>query len=115
MSTERDWTSLGRRARWAREMAGLSTGQIARLVMVPRAAVELYEADDLGQPVLRAHLTAHLPGYYGVSFRWLTTGKPDPSCEPAIDEMVGLLTRANVPEEKWGPILDLLRATGGSR
>lgn len=114
MSPARDWTTLGRRARWARENAGLSIGQIAALLSVSRAAIERYELDYLDRR-LTIHLTAHLPGYYGVSFRWLTTGEPDPACGPAIDEMVGLLTRANVPEEKWGPVLDLLRAAGGSR
>jgi hypothetical protein len=67
--------TLGERARWARETAGLSVAQAAWRVSVPVRCLQELEANLDEAGMMRIHLLAHLPGVYGVRPEWLSRGQ----------------------------------------
>lgn len=79
--------SLANRLRVAREMAGLSQGQVAGLLKLHRPAVSEIEA---GRRKVSAEELAQFAEAYGVAMQWLigkTTQTEDPMLELAAREL----------------------------
>ena len=68
----RDLPGLGARLRQAREAAGLTQEQVAKLLGVPRPAISEMESETRR---VSAGELKQLSGYYKVSMQWLT-GEP---------------------------------------
>jgi len=68
----RDLPGLGARLREAREAAGLTQEQVAKLLGVPRPAISEMESETRR---VSAGELKQLSGYYKVSMQWLT-GEP---------------------------------------
>lgn len=105
--------AIAGRLRAAREQAGLSQGQAAKLLGVQRPTVSEIEA---GRRRVPAEELARLAEIYGVSVSWLTTEQPevpDPAVELAAREL------AKLKKEDLDVVLQLLRtlrkAGGGSK
>lgn len=104
--------AIAGRLRAAREQAGLSQGQAAKLLGVQRPTVSEFEA---GRRRVSAEELARLAEIYGVSVSWLATDQPevpDPAVELAAREL------AKLKKEDLDVVLQLLRTlrkTGGSK
>jgi transcriptional regulator with XRE-family HTH domain len=103
--------AIAARLRAAREQAGLSQGQAAKLLGLQRPTVSEIEA---GRRRVSAEELAQLAEIYGVSVSWLATEQPevpDPAVELAARELVKL------KKEDLDTVLQLLRTlrkSGGS-
>jgi transcriptional regulator with XRE-family HTH domain len=96
--------AIAERLKAAREQAGLSQGQAARLLGLHRPAISEIEA---GRRRVSAEELARLAGVYDVSISWLTSGDsevPDPSVELAARDLDIVLQ-----------LLRSLRKAGGGR
>lgn len=82
--------ALGQRLRWAREQAGLSQGQIARMLGYHRPTISQIEA---GQRVVRPDELARFAELYDVKEAWIIKGdsvldeESDPRIELAAREL----------------------------
>lgn len=65
---------ISARLRQAREQAGLSQGQVAKMLGLHRPSVSEMEA---GRRKVSAEELAKLAGIYGVRVSWLTSAQPD--------------------------------------
>ena len=118
MSETRDPTTredarvaIANRLRTAREMAGLSQGQVARLLGIHRPTVTETEA---GRRKVSAEELAAFAHLYGVGVAWLageegTSAPEDPEIELAARELGKLK-----PEDRK-KVLDILSALRGRR
>lgn len=85
--------AIGERLRWAREQAGLTQAQIARLLKVHRPTISQVEA---GQRVVKPDEIAQLASLYGVQESWIIHGdagvssKHDARIEIAARELAKL-------------------------
>ena len=95
------------RMRVARENAGLSQGQVARLLGVHRPTISQIEA---GQRRVSADELPKLAKLYGVSVGWLTC-EEDPQPDPARDR-IQLAAREllNLREEDLDRVLVLIES-----
>ncbi|WP_349263960.1 helix-turn-helix transcriptional regulator [Longimicrobium sp.] len=102
---------IGARLRSAREMAGLSQGQVARLVDLHRPSVSEAEA---GRRRVPAEELARFAEIYGVSTSWLAGDDPD-ALRPD-DARVQLAARelGKLKPEDLDRVLHLLAALRGS-
>src|SRR5260221_9781503 len=82
--------TLAARLRLAREQAGLSQGQVARLLGLHRTSVTETEA---GRRRVTAEELAHLARIYGVSVAWLTDTEEIYKQSTAFELAVCLLLR----------------------
>jgi transcriptional regulator with XRE-family HTH domain len=95
--------AIAARLRAAREQAGLSQGQAAKLLGVQRPTLSEIEA---GRRRVTAEEIARLAGIYAVSVSWLATEQPevpDPAVELAAREL------AKLKKEDLDVVLQLLR------
>ena len=95
--------AIARRLRAAREQAGLSQGQVARLLDYQRPTISEIEA---GRRKVSAEELARFADLYKVSVSWLTLSKseiPEPNVELAAREL------AKLKKEDLDRILQLLR------
>ena len=95
--------AVAARLRAAREQAGLSQGQAAKLMQMLRPTVSEIEA---GRRRVAAEELAGFAKHYGVSISWLTNEKPDvpdPAVELAAREL------AKLKPEDFDNVLRLLR------
>jgi transcriptional regulator with XRE-family HTH domain len=95
--------AIAGRLRAAREQAGLSQGQAAKLLGLQRPTVSEIEA---GRRRVPAEELAKLAVIYGVSVAWLTVNEPevpDPAVELAAREL------AKLKKEDLDTVLQLLR------
>jgi transcriptional regulator with XRE-family HTH domain len=82
--------AIGQRLRWAREQAGLSQGQIAKMFGYHRPTISQIEA---GQRNIRPDEVARLAEIYGVKEAWIIKGdsvlddESDPRIELAAREL----------------------------
>lgn len=89
-SKETSPTAIGERLRWAREQAGLSQTQIARLMDYHRPTISQIEA---GVRVVRPDEIARFASLYGVQETWIIHGEqgiasvPDARIEIAAREL----------------------------
>lgn len=82
--------AIAARLRAAREQAGLSQGQVAKLLDVQRPTISEIEA---GRRKVSAEELARLSDIYHVSMSWITKDEPeiaDPSVELAAKELAKL-------------------------
>ena len=95
--------AVATRLRAAREQAGLSQGQVAKLMQMLRPTVSEIEA---GRRRVAAEELASFARFYGVSVSWLIDEKPDvpdPAVELAARELVKLKS------EDFDNVMKLLR------
>ena len=104
-------TMIGARLRSAREMAGLSQGQVARMMDLHRPSVSEAEAGRRGVP---AEELARFAEIYGVTTSWLTGEGPDTLS--ADDPRVELAARelGKLRNEDLDRVLQLLAALRAS-
>lgn len=103
---------LAERLRMAREQAGLSQGQVAVKLKVPRPSVSEIEA---GRRKVSAQELAALAELYDVSVSWLTMGEaeaPNPAVELAARELAKL---KKVDLDTVLKLLRTLRQSGGTK
>lgn len=95
--------AIARRLRAAREQAGLSQGQVARMLGFNRPTISELEA---GRRRVSGEELSTFSKTYGVSISWLTTEKPevaDPKVELAAREL------SKLKHEDLDTVLQLLR------
>lgn len=95
--------TIAKRLRAAREQAGLSQGQVAKMLSLHRPTISEIEAGRRKVSVEELHRFAEI---YGVSFSWLTKEEPevlDPKVELAAREL------AKLNKKDLDNILQLLR------
>ena len=109
-STERK-ALIGARLRTARKMAGLSQGQVARMMNLHRPSVSETEAGRRG---VSAEELARFSEIYGVTSAWLIGEVPDSL--PATDPRVQLAARelAKLHQDDLDRVLQLLSALRSS-
>jgi transcriptional regulator with XRE-family HTH domain len=97
-------STLHERLRLAREQAGLSQGQVARLMDIHRPTISEIEA---GRRRVTADELAKFSELYDVSIEWLSTA----STEDAADDRVRLAARelAKLKSQDLDKVLNLLR------
>lgn len=102
---------VGRRLRLAREQAGLSQGQVARILNVHRPTVSQIEA---GQRIVKPAEVAQLASLYKVKQAWIVSGETsgpadaDPRVELAAREL-SKLKRQDL--DKIMQLLSVLRSS----
>ncbi|MEK6287786.1 MAG: helix-turn-helix transcriptional regulator [Acidobacteriota bacterium] len=104
-------TSIAARLRAAREQAGLSQGQVAKLLDLHRPSISEIEA---GRRRVSAEELSRLAGIYNVSISWLTEEKSevaDPAVELAARELAKL---KGEDLDRVLRFLRTLRKSGGS-
>ena len=101
--SEKRATGFATRLRAARERAGLSQGQVAKLLGIQRPTVTEMEA---GRRKVGPDELARLAEFYNVSVSWLVNDKPE-----VADPMVELAARelAKLKKDDLGTVLDLLK------
>jgi transcriptional regulator with XRE-family HTH domain len=95
--------AIASRLRAAREQAGLSQGQVARLLGLQRPTISEIEA---GRRRVPAEELARLAGVYDVSISWLATDSSDVN-DPALELAAREL--AKLKKEDLDSVLTLLR------
>jgi transcriptional regulator with XRE-family HTH domain len=113
MSTPpREKTDIGARLRWAREQAGLSQGQVAKLLKVHRPTISQIES---GERLVKADEVTQFADLYDVQDDWILRGDEvfgklaDPRVELAARELRKLTS------EDLDTILRLVKALKTSR
>ncbi len=92
-SATTDPAAIGQRLRWAREQAGLSQGQVAKMVGYHRPTISQIEA---GQRIVRPDEISRFAQLYDVKEIWILNGDPavsssdDPRIELAARELAKL-------------------------
>lgn len=97
--------AIGERLRWAREQAGLTQSQIARMLKYHRPTISQIEA---GQRVVRPDEIARFASLYGVQETWIIHGDrgivaKEPRVEIAAREL------AKLRKEDLDTILKVIR------
>lgn len=95
--------AIGSRLRAAREQAGLSQGQVAKLLKVQRPTVSEIEA---GRRKVPAEELAQFAKIYDVSISWLTNAEAEVE-DPAVELAARELTK--LKKEDLDTVLQLLR------
>ncbi|MHB8523787.1 MAG: helix-turn-helix domain-containing protein [Limisphaerales bacterium] len=104
--------AIAARLRAAREQAGLSQGQVAKLLEMQRPTISEIEA---GRRKVPAEELSRFAEIYDVSVSWLTNNEPevpDPAVELAARELAKLKTK---DLDKVLQLLRTLRKAGGDR
>lgn len=103
----REWATLGTRARWAREQAGLSVRQAAEVSGLSVGEVDAIEM-DVADRLVEIRLWRLAP-VYEVSLDWLRDGTVTEAARAATMDTIGMMTRAGTPvAEQWPVVLLLL-------
>lgn len=103
---------IGRRLRWAREQAGLSQGQIARMFGYHRPTISQIEG---GQRNIRPDELARLAEIYEVKEEWIIKGDSvfDDNADPRIEVAARQLKKLR--KEDLEKILQLLKVMRSKR
>lgn len=104
MSTDPKSSGIGGRLRMAREMAGLSQSQVAKMLSLHRPSISEMEA---GRRKVSSDELSKLSDIYDVSISWLTETEDRPE-----DERIKLAARelSKMKTEDFERVLDLLKA-----
>lgn len=104
--------AIGERLRWAREQAGLTQTQIARLLKYHRPTISQIEA---GQRVVRPDEIACFASLYGVQEAWIIHG--DKGIATTQDARVEIAARelAKLRKEDLDTILKVIKVMRSSR
>jgi transcriptional regulator with XRE-family HTH domain len=99
---------IGDRLRAARELAGLSQAQVAKMLSLHRPSISEMEA---GRRKVSAEELTELAGIYNVSLSWLAGGEPD---EEKLSDKVKLAARelAKLKPEDYKRLMHLLKLMG---
>ena len=98
---------IGQRLRLAREMAGLSQTQVARMLTLHRPSVSEMEA---GRRKVSAEELTKLSEIYDISMLWLTGLEKETGVEASDRIKLAAREFAKLKPEDLGRILDLLKA-----
>ncbi|MGD0585849.1 MAG: helix-turn-helix transcriptional regulator [Oryzomonas sp.] len=96
-------TDIATRLRAAREQAGLSQGQVAKIMNLQRPTITEIEA---GRRKVSAEELPRLADIYNVSVSWLTNNEPDVP-DPAVELAARELSK--LKKEDFDAVLNLLR------
>jgi transcriptional regulator with XRE-family HTH domain len=104
--------AIGGRLRWARERAGLTQTQIARMLKYHRPTISQIEA---GQRVVRPDEIARFASLYGVQEAWIIHG--DAGIATNQDARVEIAARelAKLSKEDLDTILKVIKVMRSSR
>jgi len=112
-----DWSTAGRRARWARKEAGLSMGQAARLFELSTSTISAYEVGDFGCAALADadtrgpipdDLLVRMADAYGVRLSFLRTGAvPEQPDEETRNMLARLAIRSSADADRIGRLLSV--------
>lgn len=107
MTKATEHSGIGQRLRWAREQAGLSQGQVAKLLKLHRPTISQLEA---GNRCLKADEVAQFADIYDVTDDWILRG--DQALGEDIDPRIELAARelSKLNTEDLGTILRLVKA-----
>jgi len=105
---EKKSTDIGARLRTARELAGLSQAQVAKMLSLHRPSISEMEA---GRRKVSAEELAKLAGIYDVSLSWLAGAESE---EEEESDKVRLAARelAKLKPEDYKRMMQLLRLMG---
>lgn len=104
-----DRRAIAVRLRIAREQAGLSQGQVARLLAMHRPTVSTIES---GHRRVSAEELARLADIYDVSLSWLAKNEPD-STDPRVELAAREL--AKLKQEDLDTVIGFLQTLRGDR
>lgn len=104
--------AVGERLRWAREQAGLTQTQIARMLEYHRPTISQIEA---GQRIVRPDEIARFASLYGVQEAWIIHG--DPGLPTSQDARVEIAARelAKLRKEDLDTILKVIKVMRSNR
>jgi transcriptional regulator with XRE-family HTH domain len=103
--------AIGQRIRAARESAGLSQGQLARLLGLHRPSLSEVEA---GKRKVSAEELSTIAEHCGVSPTWLATGKEDASSDSAKVKLAARqLAKLNAGD--FARVIEIVKALGTRR
>jgi transcriptional regulator with XRE-family HTH domain len=106
-------SSLGERLRWAREQAGLSQGQVARMLGMHRPTVSEIEAGRRRVPAEELALFAQT---YEVSVAWLAGTEGDDDIDDRVKLAARELAKLKPDDlEKVLKLLSTMRRPGGPK
>lgn len=100
--------AIAARVRTARELAGLSQGQVARLLGLHRPTVSEIEA---GRRSIKAEELGELAQLYGVSIKWLSGG-PDGDDHPR-NAMLAARELSRLSSADLERLIGIIRAVSG--
>ena len=105
-------SAIGERLRWAREQAGLTQAQIARMLSYHRPTISQIEA---GQRVVRPDEIARFASLYGVQETWILHG--DRGLAANQDARVEIAARelAKLRKEDLDTILKVIKVMRSKR
>ncbi len=105
-SEEAKPAAVGKRLRWAREQAGLTQTQIARILKYHRPTISQIEA---GERVVRPDEIARFASLYGVQETWIIHG--DSGLPAADDARIEIAARelAKLRKEDLDTILKVIK------
>ena len=105
-------SAIGERLRWAREQAGLTQSQIARMLDYHRPTISQIEA---GQRIVRPDEIARFASLYGVQEKWIIRG--DSGLAAPGDARVEIAARelAKLRKEDLDAILKVIKVMRTSR
>lgn len=111
-TNESNPTAVGERLRWAREQAGLTQSQIARMLSYHRPTISQIEA---GQRIVRPDEIARFASLYGVKEAWIIHG--DAGIPANQDARVEIAARelAKLRKEDLDTILKVIKVMRSSR
>jgi transcriptional regulator with XRE-family HTH domain len=98
--------SFSERLKWAREQAGLSQTQAARLLNGSRSNIWRWET---GNPEMSADTLRRVAEIYDVSTDWLLTGKGGLS-DDELELMSIQAARTNIAAEDFDKLISLLQS-----
>src|SRR5438128_1523255 len=109
---EMNTTAIGERLRWAREQAGLTQIQIARMLNYHRPTISQIEA---GQRIVRPDEIARFASFYGVQETWIIHG--DSELASHQDTRVELAARelSKLRKEDLDTILKVIKVMRSNR
>jgi transcriptional regulator with XRE-family HTH domain len=99
-------TAIGERLRWAREQAGLTQTQIARMLKYHRPTISQIEA---GQRIVRPDEIARFASLYGVQEAWIIHGDSGIAADQNARVEIAARELAKLRKEDLDTILKVIR------
>src|SRR5437773_8910415 len=104
--------AIGDRLRWAREQAGLTQTQIARMLNFHRPTISQIEA---GQRVVRPDEIARFASLYGVQESWIIHGEAGLTAKQDARVEIAARELAKLRKEDLDTILKVIRVMRSNR
>jgi len=103
-----EWVTVGSRATWAREQAGLTVRQAAEAAHLSMGEVDTVEMDAVPAEYQLGARLRDLAPLYGVSLDWLRYGVVADTARSAALNAIGMMTRAGMPPKDQRSVVLLL-------